>query len=101
MRAQAYDLCLARWRRARQMDDEPRLPIAIGAAIEVRGQVMAARGNRSEAVYFLRREAETYGKTSIVQRINKNINLVSLEGEPAFEIASSEALAGTAPRSPA
>lgn len=93
---QAYDLCLDAL-KTRQMDDEPRLPIAIGAAIEVRAQVQAARGNRSEAVYFLRREADTYGKTSIIQRINKNINLISLEGEPAFEIASSEALGGTAP----
>jgi thiol-disulfide isomerase/thioredoxin len=92
----AYDLCLDAL-KTRTMDDEPRLPIAIGAAIEVRAQVQAARGNRSEAVYFLRREAETYGKTSILQRINKNINLLSLEGQPAFEIASRETLSGTAP----
>lgn len=91
-----YDMCVDAL-QARKMDDEPRLPIAIGAAIEVRAQVQAARGNRSEAVYFLRREAETYKETSILQRINKNINLLSLEGQPAFEIASSEALAGTAP----
>lgn len=91
-----YDLCVDTLQR-RKMDDEPRLPIAIGAAIEVRAQVQAARGNRSEAVYFLRREAESYKDTSILQRINKNINLLSLEGQPAFEIASSESLAGTAP----
>jgi thiol-disulfide isomerase/thioredoxin len=92
----AYDLCLDAL-KTRKMDDEPRLPIAIGAAIEVRAQVQAARGNRSEAVYFLRREADTYKDTSILQRINKNINLLSLEGQPAFEIASNEALAGTSP----
>jgi thiol-disulfide isomerase/thioredoxin len=91
-----YDLCIEAL-KVRQMDDEPRLPIAIGAAIEVRAQVQAARGNRSEAVYFLRREADTYKDTSILQRINKNINLLSLEGQPAFEIASSETLGGTAP----
>jgi thiol-disulfide isomerase/thioredoxin len=92
----AYDLC-SEALATRKMDDEPRLPIAIGAAIEVRAQVLASRGNRSEAVYFLRREADTFKDTSIVQRINKNINLLSLEGEPAFEIASLESLAGTAP----
>ncbi len=91
-----YDMCLDAL-KTRTMDDEPRLPIAIGAAIEVRAQVQAARGNRSEAVYFLRKEADTYKDTSIIQRINKNINLLSLEGQPAFEIASSEALAGTTP----
>ena len=91
-----YDLCLDAL-KTRKMDDEPRLPIAIGAAIEVRAQVQAARGNRSEAVYFLRREADTYRDTSILQRINKNINLLSLEGQPAFEIASAEALSGSSP----
>ncbi|MCC7032880.1 MAG: TlpA family protein disulfide reductase [Acidobacteria bacterium] len=89
----AYDLCVAAL-ETREMDDEPRLPIAIGAAIEVRAQVQAARGNRSEAVYFLRREADTYQGTSIIPRINKNINLLSLEGAPAFEVASSETLGG-------
>lgn len=92
----AYDLCIEAL-KTRQMDDEPRLPIAIGAAQEVRAQAMAARGNRSEAVYFLRREAATYGSTSIIQRLNKNINLLSLEGEPAFEVASSETLGGPSP----
>ncbi|MCC7178034.1 MAG: thioredoxin fold domain-containing protein [Acidobacteria bacterium] len=92
----AYDLCLEAL-ESRKMDDEPRLPIAIGAAIEVRAQVQAARGNRSEAVYFLRREADTYKDTSIIQRINKNINLLSLEGSPAFEVASSETLGGPSP----
>jgi thiol-disulfide isomerase/thioredoxin len=92
----AYDMCIDAL-ETRKMDDEPRLPIAIGAAIEVRAQVQAARGNRSEAVYFLRREADAYKDTSILQRINKNINLLSLEGQPAFEIASTEALGGSSP----
>ena len=47
--------------------------------------------------YFLRREADAYKDTSILQRINKNINLLSLEGQPAFEIASAEALSGSSP----
>ncbi len=92
----AYDLCVDAL-DSRRMDDEPRLPIAIGAAIEVRAQVMAARGQRSDAVYFLRREVETFGSTSILARLNKNINLLSLEGTPALEIAAAETLAGTAP----
>ena len=71
------------------------------AGREVRGQVMAARGNRSEAVLFLRKEADTYGKTSIIDRINKNINLISLEGERAFELGATESLAGTPVSPPA
>jgi cytochrome c biogenesis protein CcmG/thiol:disulfide interchange protein DsbE len=91
---QAYDLSLKALEK-RGLDDEAHLPIALGAAIEVRAQVLAARGNRSEAVYYLREEATTYGKTSIIQRINKNLNLLSLEGQPAFEITSTEWLGGT------
>jgi thiol-disulfide isomerase/thioredoxin len=89
----AYDLSLEALEK-RALDAEPRLPIALGAAIEVRAQTMAARGNRSEAVLFLRKEAETYGNTSIIDRINKNINLISLENEPAFELGATESLAG-------
>lgn len=90
----AYDLSLEALEK-RALDAEPRLPIALGAAIEVRAQTMAARGNRSEAVLFLRKEAETYGNTSIIDRINKNINLISLENEPAFELGATESLAGS------
>ena len=69
--------------KTRKMDDEPRLPIAIGAAIEVQAHVMAQKGNRSEAVYFLQRELDEYKGTSIRTRIQKNLHLLSLEGRPA------------------
>ena len=87
--------------KTRKLDDEPRLPIALGAAIEVQALALAGQGNRSEAVYFLREEAEQYKGTSIIMRLNKNINLLSLEGQPAFEVASSESLAHRSRRSPA
>src|SRR5262249_14150803 len=47
----------------RKLDAEPHLPLALGAAIEVEAQVMAARGERGEGVAFLRRELQTYGST--------------------------------------
>ncbi len=67
----------------RPLDTEHRLPIAIGAAIEVHGQVLAARGQRSEAIAFLEAQLRRYGGTSIRTRIHKNINLLTLEGKPA------------------
>ncbi len=67
----------------RKLDAEPHLPQALGAAIEVQARVMAARGQRGEAVAFLRREIKTYWTTSIRARIQQNINLLSLEGKPA------------------
>jgi thiol-disulfide isomerase/thioredoxin len=67
----------------RGMDDERHLPIALGASIEIHAQVLAARGARGEAIVFLRRELAAYRNTSIATRIQKNINLLSLEGKPA------------------
>jgi thiol-disulfide isomerase/thioredoxin len=67
----------------RKLDDERHLPIALGASIEVHAQVLAVRGERGEAVTFLRHELAAYRSTSIVSRIQKNINLLTLEGKPA------------------
>jgi thiol-disulfide isomerase/thioredoxin len=69
--------------RDRTLDAERHLPIALGAAIEVRAQVLAARGERAEALEFLKQQLALYGETSIRTRIQKNVNLLSLEGKPA------------------
>jgi thiol-disulfide isomerase/thioredoxin len=67
----------------RKLDTEPMLPIALGASIEVHGQALGARGDRSDAVAFLDEQLKLFAGTSIVERIRKNINLLSLEGKPA------------------
>jgi thiol-disulfide isomerase/thioredoxin len=75
-----------------RLDKDADLEIALGAAIEVQAQARAARGARSDAVYFLQRELETYGTTVLHKRIQKNINLLSLAGQPAPALESSEHL---------
>ena len=79
---QTYAMCQAAL-KTRKLDAEPRLPIALGAAIEVQGQVLGQRGQRSEAVAYLNKELAKYAATSIRARIQKNIHLLSLEGKPA------------------
>ena len=79
------------------MDQEPRVPVALGAAIEVMAQVAAARGQRTEAVSFLRGELTRYGDTSLHKRIQKNINLLSLEGTAAPALDVSEFVGSRAP----
>ena len=91
-----YDLATAELKK-RSMDQEPRLPIALGAAIEVLGQVGAARGQRTEAVSFLRGELEKYKATSLYKRIQKNINLISLDGQKAMALDSAEFLGARPP----
>jgi thiol-disulfide isomerase/thioredoxin len=67
----------------RKPDAEPWLPIALGASMEVHAQVLAARGERGGAVGFLDSQLQTFAGTSLVERIRKNVNLLSLEGKPA------------------
>jgi thiol-disulfide isomerase/thioredoxin len=76
--------------KTRKLDDEARLPIALGAAIEVQALALAGQGKRSEAIMTLQREIEQYKGTSILMRLNKNMNLLSLEGQPAFPIESQQ-----------
>src|ERR1700736_2347124 len=51
--------------KQRSLDADPHLPIALGAALEVQSQVLAARGETAKAVALLRRSVETYRTTSI------------------------------------
>jgi thiol-disulfide isomerase/thioredoxin len=95
---QARTLSLDLLRSGRQIDADPWLPTALGAAIEVHAQVLAARGQRSEAVAFLREEVAAYGGTSIGERLRKNLNLLSLEGKPAPPLDVKEWLGDTRPQ---
>lgn len=76
--------------RTRGLDDEKRLPIGLGASIEVNGQALAAQGQRTEAIAFLNEELKRWYATSIRTRIQKNIHLLSLEGKVAPAIETKE-----------
>jgi thiol-disulfide isomerase/thioredoxin len=76
--------------KSRQLDAEPKLPLALGASIEVQSHAMAGRDELSEAVAFLNRELKTWHSTSIRTRIQKNIHMLSLEGKPAPELDMKE-----------
>jgi thiol-disulfide isomerase/thioredoxin len=82
--------------RKRPLDAEPHLPMALGAAIEVEAQVLAADGQNAQAAALLRRALATYGNTSISARLHKNLNLLSMTTLPAPPLSESEYL-GTRP----
>ena len=86
-------LCLAAL-KTRKLDDEPKLPLALGASIEVAGHTMAGRGDRDGAISFLREELKTWRDTSMRARIQKNIHLLSLEGKPAPALEKADHLGG-------
>jgi thiol-disulfide isomerase/thioredoxin len=78
--------------KQRSLDAEPHLPLALGAAFEVEAQAMVARGQRTQAVALLQSALRTYGNTSIKARLQKNLNLLSLEGRLAPALKSDQFL---------
>jgi len=78
--------------KQRSLDSDPQLALALGAALEVQSQVLAVRGQRTQAVALLQSALRTYGNTSIHDRLQKNLNLLSLQGKPAPALKSEEEL---------
>jgi thiol-disulfide isomerase/thioredoxin len=66
-----------------KLDADPHLPIALGAAYEVLAQVAEEKGQHAKAVSLLRSALARYGNTSIRARLQKNLNLLALVGQPA------------------
>jgi thiol-disulfide isomerase/thioredoxin len=67
----------------RKLDAEPHIPIALGAAYEVLAQAMDAKRQHAQAVTLLRTALARYANTSIQARLQKNLNLLALVGQPA------------------
>lgn len=69
---------------SRELDPDPNgsLSIALGAAIETMGKFYVAKGDRGQAVSFLRRKQAQYSATSIETRLNKSLLLLDLAGKP-------------------
>jgi thiol-disulfide isomerase/thioredoxin len=83
--------------KQRPLDAEPHLPLALGAAIEVESQVLAARGQRRQAIAVLENALDSYGNTSIRARLQKNLNLLSFEGKPAPALRTEQFLGSKPP----
>lgn len=69
--------------KTRKLDAEPHLPNALGAAIEVEAQALAAKGSPGLAVALLKKDLFAYRNTSIRNRLQKNLNLLAMVGKPA------------------
>jgi len=76
----------------RKLDAEPHLPAALGAAYEILAQGMAEKGQHAKAVGLLRSALARYGNTSIRARLQKNLNLLALVGQPAPPLQAKEYL---------
>lgn len=83
--------------KQRGLDSDSHLPTALGAALEVQSQAMAAQGQKTQAVALLRAALVAYGNTSIHDRIQKNLNLLSFEGRLAPALKSDQFLGAPLP----
>jgi hypothetical protein len=83
--------------KRRPLDSDAHLPIALGAALEVQSQVLAQRGQRTQAVALLQSALRTYGTTSMHDRLQKNLNLISFQGKVAPTLKSDEFLGAKLP----
>jgi thiol-disulfide isomerase/thioredoxin len=79
---ETYNLAVIEAKK-RSVDRDPSLATALGAAIEVEANALAGRNQRTEAVTYLHDQLKTFYATSIRTRIQKNLNLLTLEGKPA------------------
>jgi thiol-disulfide isomerase/thioredoxin len=70
------------WLGRRKLTDA-HIGAAIGNSIDVQAQVAVQRGSRSDAIKYLQTELNTYKDTIIHKRIQKTLNLLTLEGRPA------------------
>lgn len=86
--------------KAHSVDSDEHLATAVGAAYEVQAQALAGQGRKPQAVALLKRALQTYGNTSIANRLHKNLNLLTFVGQQAPALKATEYL-GAAPASAA
>lgn len=72
--------------KTKSVEEDKFLEAAAGASIEVQARLMAAHGNRDQAVAFLKSELPHWKTWWIEARIYKNLDLLELEGRPAPEL---------------
>jgi thiol-disulfide isomerase/thioredoxin len=77
--------------------EKPDLVVPFGAAIEVEARLIAAQSGRGAAIRFLEGELARANAVSLRSRINKNINLLSLEGKPAPALDTTNVIGAPAP----
>ena len=66
----------------RKLDAEPYLPLALGTAYETQAEAMTDQHQRAEALQMLRAALVKCRGTSLEDRLQKNINLLTLQGRP-------------------
>jgi cytochrome c biogenesis protein CcmG/thiol:disulfide interchange protein DsbE len=83
--------------RAKDISRDEHLQTALGASIEVHAQALAQQGQRAEAVAYLRAQLKAFSNTPVRARIQKNLNLIDLQGKPAPPLNAAQWLGSRLP----
>lgn len=83
--------------KTQTLASDPNLVIALGAALEVQAKVLAETGQRASAVVYLKDQIAKYRQSPIHARLQKNLHLISLEGQPAPKLTAKEVLGAPMP----
>jgi len=78
--------------KTQSLSSDANLAVALGAALEVQAKAMAETGQRASAVKYLQAQIVKWRNTPIHMRLTKNLNLISLEGQPAPRLTAHEFL---------
>jgi thiol-disulfide isomerase/thioredoxin len=76
--------------------EKPELLTPFGAAIEVEGRLIATETGRGAAIRYFEGELARASAPSLRSRISKNINMLSLEGQPAPPLDMANVIGGPA-----
>jgi thiol-disulfide isomerase/thioredoxin len=74
----------------RSVDAEPYLPLALGTAYEVQAEALFAKGQRATALQLMQKAVVKWHDTSLEDRLQKNINLMTLQGRPMPALRQTE-----------
>jgi thiol-disulfide isomerase/thioredoxin len=77
--------------------EKSELSVPLGAAIEVESRLIAAQDGRGAAIRFLEGELAHANAVPLRSRINKNINLLSMEGKAAPALDTTNVIGAPAP----
>jgi thiol-disulfide isomerase/thioredoxin len=83
--------------KTQPLASDANLATALGASLEVQATVLARSNQRASAVRFLQDQIAKYRNTPIHARLTKNLNLISLEGQPAPRLSAREFLGAPMP----
>jgi len=90
--------CAEALAKGAKLEEDHALETALGAAIEVEAQLRGRRGGAKKAAEYVRGELARFpGPVALRSRLNKRLNMMTLAGTPAPELAIEDSVGAPPP----